>query len=277
VSADTSATAKSNSANTKIVLVFVVGAVLGFGVGFWLANNVNRQEQERLRADLSRLQSGAAASASPPGGSKQPARAAADDDASIPTLTDEQLKNAIARADASPSDAELQKQVGQNLYVYAWMKGKPSILPDVARVLKRAHELDPKDFKTALMGGDALFLAARDGGDTKQIADARKLYEDALAIKPDDTESRTKLGMTYFYDNPSDPKRAVQEYRRVLQADPRQEMALQSLAAALIETGNLDEAAKRLDELEKVNPSNQEISNLRAQLEQKKNAAKESK
>ena len=209
MSADTSATAKSNSANTKIVLVFVVGAVLGFGVGFWLANNVNRQEQDKLRADLSRSQSGA--TASPPGGSKQPARAAADDDASIPTLTDEQLKNAIARADASPSDAELQKQVGQNLYVYAWMKGKPSILPDVARVLKRAHELDPKDFKTALMGGDALFLAARDGGDTKQIAYARKLYEDALAIKPDDTESRTKLGMTYFYDNPSDPKRAVQE------------------------------------------------------------------
>jgi tetratricopeptide (TPR) repeat protein len=127
------------------------------------------------------------------------------------------------------------------------------------------------------MGGDALFLAARDGGDTRQIADARKLYEDALAIKPDDAESRTKLGMTYFYDKPPDPKRAISEYRRVLQADPRQEMALQSLAAALIETGSLDEAAKRLDELEKVNPSNQELSNLRAQLEQKKNEAKEVK
>jgi tetratricopeptide (TPR) repeat protein len=275
VSAETQTTATNKSVNTKIVIVFVVGAVLGFFVGFMLANSLNRQEQDKLRAELTRAQPNA--KDNPVGGSKQQAQAASDDDASIPTLTDEQLKNAIAKADASPSDADLQKQVGQNLYVYAWVKNKPSILPDVARILKRAHELDPKDFKTALMSGDALFLAARDGGDTKQIADARKLYEDALAIKPDDAESRTKLGMTYFYDKPSDPKRAISEYRRVLQADPRQEMALQSLAAALIETGNLDEAAKRLDELEKVNPSNQELSNLRAQLEQKKNEAKEAK
>lgn len=275
MSAETQTTAANKSANTKIVIVFVVGAVLGFFVGFMLANNLNRQEQDKLRAELTRPQPNA--KDNPAGGSKQQAQTAAGDDASIPTLTDEQLNNAIAKADASPADADLQKQVGQNLYVYAWVKNKPEILPDVARVLKRAHELDPKDFKTALMGGDALFLAARDGGDTKQLADARKLYEDALALKPDDAESRTKLGMTYFYDKPPDPKRAISEYRRVLQADPRQEMALQSLAAALIETGSLDEAAKRLDELEKVNPSNQELSNLRAQLEQKKNEAKEAK
>ena len=275
MSAETQTTATNKSVNTKIAIVFVVGAVLGFFVGFMLANSLNRQEQDKLRAELTHAQPNA--KDNPAGGSKQQTQTAADDDASIPTLTDEQLKNAIAKADASPADADLQKQVGQNLYVYAWVKNKPEILPDVARVLKRAHELDPKDFKTALMGGDALFLVARDGGDTKQIADARKLYEDALAIKPDDAESRTKLGMTYFYDKPSDPKRAISEYRRVLQADPRQETALQSLAAALIETGSLDEAAKRLDELEKVNPSNQELSNLRAQLEQKKNAAKEAK
>jgi ATP/maltotriose-dependent transcriptional regulator MalT len=54
-------------------------------------------------------------------------------------------------------------------------------------------------------------------------------------------------------------------------------MPLQNLAAALIETGNLDEAGKRLDELEKLNSSNSELSNLRAQLEQKRNAAKERK
>ena len=96
-------------------------------------------------------------------------------------------------------------------------------------------------------------------------------------MQPDDAIARTSLGLTYFYDKPSDPQRAMREYRRVLQTDPRQEMALQSLAAALIETRNLDEAAKRLDELEKVNPSNQELPNLRAQLEQKRNAAKEGK
>ena len=36
-----------------------------------------------------------------------------------------------------------------------------------------------------------------------------------------------------------------------------------------------EEAARRLDELEKVNPSNEELAGLRGQLEQKRNAAKE--
>ncbi len=107
------------------------------------------------------------------------------------------------------------------------------------------------------------------------IAEARKLYEAALGAKPDDAVVRTKLGLTYFYDNPPNPQRAIGEYRRALQADPRQEMSLQSLAAALVETGALDEAARRLDELEKMNPSNTELSGLRTQLEQKRNAAKE--
>jgi hypothetical protein len=52
-------------------------------------------------------------------------------------------------------------------------------------------------------------------------------------------------------------------------------MSVQSLVAALIETGSFDEAGRRLDELEKLNPSNAELPNLRAQLEQKRNAAKE--
>ena len=52
-------------------------------------------------------------------------------------------------------------------------------------------------------------------------------------------------------------------------------MAVQSLAAALIETGGFEEAGRRLDELERLNASNAELPNLRAQLEQKRNAAKE--
>ena len=94
-------------------------------------------------------------------------------------------------------------------------------------------------------------------------------------MKPDDAVVRTKLGLTYYYDNPPNPQRAIGEYRRALQTDPRQELSLQSLAAALIETGDFEEAARRLDELEKVNPSNTELPGLRAQLEQKRNAAKE--
>jgi tetratricopeptide (TPR) repeat protein len=264
--------------SARFVLIVLAGIVLGFVVGFALANGINRQEQDKLRAQLAQ-QGGAPATKPQAAGDKAQGatQKASGDEDSMPTLTPEQLKNAVAKADESPSDAELQRKVGQALYVYAWQAGNASILPDVARILKRAHDLDPKNFETALMAGDAHFLIARNGGDTKPLNDARKLYEEALASKPDDAEARTKLGMTYFYDKPPDAQRAIREYRRALQTDPRNEIPLQSIAAALIETGNLDEAEKRLNELQQVNANNQELARLRAQLEQKRNAAKEGK
>ena len=61
----------------------------------------------------------------------------------------------------------------------------------------------------------------------------------------------------------------------------REAVRLRSLAATvttnLMRERLLDEAEKHLGELEKVNPSNRELPSLRAQLEQKRNAAKEKK
>jgi predicted Zn-dependent protease len=262
---------EKSSVNTKTVLLVLAGIILGFVVGFALANGINRKEQDKLRAELTEQKAGGAKKTAEAGAGAQ---TAANGDGSFPTLSDEQLKNAVAKADASPGDAELQKKVGQALYVYAWQTSNASILSDVARILKRAHEADPKDFKTTVMAGDTHFLLAR-AGDAKQLGEARKLYEIALASEPDEVVVRTSLGLTYFYDQPSNPQRAIREYRRALQNDPRHELPLQSLAAALIETGGFDEAEKRLDELEKVNSSNVQLASLRAQLEQKRNASKD--
>ncbi|HEX7316685.1 MAG TPA: hypothetical protein VF297_22475 [Pyrinomonadaceae bacterium] len=267
-------TANVGGRNTSgIVIGVVVGIVLGFLGGFFLANGINREEHAKLTAELAAARAGGA---SQRGGAGKNQQASAPGGELSQTVTEEQMQNAVKRADQSPQDVELQKKVGQGLLMYASETGNASYLSDGARILKRAHDLDPKDYKTTVMAGDAQFLVERQGGgDTKLIAEARKLYEAALAAKPDDPIVRTKLGLTYFYDAPANPQRAVGEYRRALQSDPRQEMTLQSLAAALIETGGLDEAARRLDELEKVNASNTELPGLRAQLEQKRNAAKE--
>jgi tetratricopeptide (TPR) repeat protein len=275
---------EQSSIKTKTVLFIAAGLIVGFIVGFVLANNINRQEDERLRGELARLRaSGGAqkdsgerpASGTQDAAGSQRGSGAGGGGDSFPTLSPDQLNNAVAKADASPTDAEVQKKVGQALYVYAWQKGDDSILPDVARILKRAHDLDAKDYKTTVMAGDSAFLVARNGGDAAVLSDARKLYEAALSSKPDDVIVRTSLGLTYFYGKPPDARRAISEYRKVLKTDPKQEMALQSIAAALIETGDFTEAESRLGQLEKVNPSNTELSNLRAQLEQKKNAASE--
>ena len=266
------------SLSTRTIVVGVACLVIGFLAGFFLANGINRGETEKLSAEVIALRAGGAGGGSggkaapQQGGGQQTSSGGGD---SFPQLTDEQLANAVSKADAAPTDAELQRKVGQALYVYAWQTGNAAILPDVARILRRAHELDPKDFKTTVMAGDAQFLIARSKNDPQALTDSRKLYESALASQPDDAVVRTSLGLTYFYGNPSDPQRAIREYRRALQSDPRQEMSVQSLAAALIETGGFEEAGRRLDELEKLNASNAELPNLRAQLEQKRNASKE--
>jgi tetratricopeptide (TPR) repeat protein len=260
--------------NARTLAVGAACLVVGFVAGFFLADNVYKEEHRKLNAEVALLREGGGKAAAQSGG-QQPQQNPAAGDGSFPTLTDEQLGNAVKQADASPSDVEVQNKVGQALYFYAWEKGNAQILPDVARILKRAHSLDPKNYRTVVLAGDAHFLIASSGDDTKPLAEARRFYEIALAMQPEDAQVRTNLGRTYFFDKPPDPQRAIREYRRALQSDPKQETSVQSLAAALIETGGFDEAARRLEELEKLNPANAGLANLRAQLEQKRNAAKE--
>jgi tetratricopeptide (TPR) repeat protein len=272
---------ENSSLNARLILVGAGCLLAGFLAGFFLANNINRGEHERLSAEVATLRAGGAGgtqNGAPQDGGPQ--NSAAGDDAP-PQQTDKRLADALAdalaKADASPADKELQRKVGEAFYFYALRSRDSSVLPDMARILRRAHDLDPKDHKTTVMAGDAQFLLARSKNDARALAEARKLYESALAAQPEDAVVRTSFGLTYFYATPPDAKRAISEYRRALQSDPRQEMSVQSLAAALIETGDFEEAGRRLDELEKLDPSNVELANLRAQLEQKRNAAKEGK
>src|SRR5215207_7832692 len=155
------------SLNKRVLIAGALGVVLGFLAGFFLANGINREEQERLRAELTSARAGAPARGGGAEQGRQPATPGGGD--SFPTLTDEQLKSAVAQADASPSDAELQHKVGQSLYFYAWEKGNAQILPEVARILKRAHSLDPKNYRTAVIAGDAHFLIATQSGDPKTL------------------------------------------------------------------------------------------------------------
>ena len=266
---------EQSRASVKIVLIFLAGTLLGFVVGFALANRINRQELDSLHAQLTPQRGGADAKRAGAGDRPQGGAQGDSGDDSIPTLTDEQLQGGIARADANPADLDLQRKTGQGLFYYAMKTGNTSVLPDVARILKRVHDADPKDYQSTVLAGNAHFLVARGGGDARMLGEARKLYEQALASKPDDVIVRTSLGLTYFYDKPPDTQRAIREFRRALQAEPRNEMTLQSIAAALIEAGGFEEAGRRLDELGQVNPRNPELANLRAQLEQKRNAAKE--
>ena len=245
---------------TSKLLYAVAGLVLGFAAGFFFADHANRKEIERLRAEAAHQ--GTQSS----GGDKQTAKGEKS------SLTDDELRNVIAKADASPDNIDLQRKVGQGLYLYAAQFNKPDLLPEAIRVLKRAEAAAPQDYDTLVMLGNAEFDLAR-AADPAHLKEARAYYAKALAQKPADINVRTDMGLTYFFDTPSDPKRAIQEYRRSLAQDPRHEMTLQNLAAALIATGELAEAEQRLDQLQSVNAANPALSDLRAQLAQRRNAA----
>ncbi|MDQ1611563.1 MAG: hypothetical protein QOG00_1494 [Pyrinomonadaceae bacterium] len=258
--------------NTHKILYALAGLVAGCVIGFFFASSVDRKELEQLRGEVARAR-GSSNNNSGQGTGASPNSAAANDPAaSMPT--DAEMRELISKADANQQDAEYQRKVGQGIYMYALSTGKATLLPEAVRLLKRAHEADPKNYDTTVLVGNSLFALGQ-ASDASKYGEARVYYNKALASKPEDTNVHTLLGMTYYFGQPSDPQRAIREYRKSLAAEPRHEMALQSLSSALIATGALDEAQQRIEQLQAVNASNAALSNLRAQLAQAKNAAKE--
>jgi Tfp pilus assembly protein PilF len=257
--------------NTHKILYALAGLVAGCVIGFFFASSVDRKELEQLRGEVARARGSSNNNAGQQAGAS-PNAAANDPAASMPT--DEEMRELISKADANQQDAEYQRKVGQGIYMYALSTGKATLLPEAVRLLKRAHEADPKNYDTTVLVGNSLFALGQ-ASDASKYGEARVYYNKALASKPEDTNVHTLLGMTYYFGQPSDPERAIREYRKSLAAEPRHEMALQSLSSALIATGALDEAQQRIEQLQAVNASNAALSNLRAQLAQAKNAAKE--
>ena len=261
--------------NKQKILYALIGLIAGCAIGFFFANSVNRKELEELRGEVARARNSSGASQpQQQQGTRRSANGNAGDAQGESLPTEDELRDLIAKADARSDDVDYQRKVGQGVYMYALSTGQPALMPEAVRLLKRAHEADPKNYETIVLVGNSLFASAQ-VGDASKFGEARVYYNKALATKPEDANVQTLLGMTYFLGQPSDPERAIKAYRKSLATEPRQEMALQSLASALIATGALAEAEKRIEELQTVNASNVSLTNLRAQLAQAKNAAKE--
>jgi tetratricopeptide (TPR) repeat protein len=248
------------------VLYTIIGLLLGFIIGFMFANQVNRGASDAARQAAPRQPSApaqaGASDAQSPGGNAQGGP------------TEAEIRDAIAKADARPEDVALQKNFGIVLYRYANQTRNAGLLPDVARMLKRAYQADQKDRDLAVALGNVLFDMGQ-ATDPTHFKEARDYYQKALELKADDPNVRTDLGLTYYFGQPSDPQRAIAEYRKSLAIDPRHEPTLQNLSAALITVGQTAEAQKMIDQLSALNPQNPALSDLRAQMAQSRNKAQE--
>jgi len=236
------------------VLYSIIGLLLGYVVAFTFVTYVNLREGG----------AGASGAASGQGGAGVPAGRTAG------SAQEEEIRERLRQLDAAareqPENFDLQMQAGR-------AHGMVGEFEEAIDFLTRARELRPDDYGATVELGNQNFEAQR-----YEVAES--LYKEALQKNPDDLNVRTDLGLTYFFRTPRDTERAIAEFRRSLERDPRHELTLQNMTAVLasraalldadatLRRKSLEEAELMLVRLEALNPSNPSLPRLRDSLKQ---------
>jgi tetratricopeptide (TPR) repeat protein len=238
--------------NKKAIALCIIAVIAGLVGGFLLANSLNRKELENLRAENAQLKNA----------SGQPGEL---------TLADEEIQKKIAEADRNPTNFEFQKNLAIGLYRYAQMKQDAKFLPDVLRLLKRANEINPQDYATIVALGNVYFDLGQVNKDNAAIEQSREFYRKALTLKKDDADVQSDLGLTYFFAAPPQADKAIAEYEKALQINPKHEKSLENLIRANLSLGRSKEAEDFLNKLKQIDSTNEALPDLEAQIAQSKN------
>lgn len=237
---------------TKNILYSLAGVILGFFIGFTIANFSGRP---RLGATTAVNTSA--------GRAVDPARGDGQLPPNHPNLNNgggagsavassAQAQSAMDAADRNPQDFTSQIRAAAIFY-------QLEAFDKTELYLNRALALKPND-------PDALTGMAHTKYDTGDFPGAATYYEKALAQRPDDADLRADFGSTYARRTPPNYERAIEEYRKVLAVDPRHEQALARLADVSLQKGDKATARDAIDKLASVNPSSPVLSTLRANL-----------
>ena len=238
--------------NKKVFWISLVAVIISFFGGFLLANALNRNELNTIRAEIERLKN------------------STPQDKSEVSLSDEEIRQKIAEADKNPENFNFQKNLGLALYRYATMKQDAQLLAEIARLLTRANQQDAKDYEVLITLGNCYFDIGYIKKDNENLTKAREFYQKALSQKPNDVNVRTDLGLTYFLVNPPETDKALAEFQKSLQTNLKHEKTLQVTAQALLSQKKVAEAANYLTRLREVNPENQFLPEFESQLSQQK-------
>ena len=244
--------------NGKSFWLSMVAVVVSFAGGFLLANALNRNDLNQLRAENERLKSAA-----------EEAKQNEKDS----TLSDEEIRARIAEADKNPNDAASQKNLGIALYKYAVMKQDANLLSEAGRLLDRAYQNNPKDYEVTVALGDTYFDIGYNQKDNTQYEKARGFYQKALEQKPSDVDVRTDFGLTYFLTEPPEYEKAIAEFQKSLQTNPKHEKTLQVMAQTLLAQNKVAEAEKFVARLKETNAGNQYLAQLQSKIADLKNSA----
>jgi tetratricopeptide (TPR) repeat protein len=239
---------------SRNILFCSIGVILGFVVGFFVANGVSRPLAPASTASTANTAAGpldSSDSALPPdhpdiGGASGGANRAGA------AATSPEAQAAMEKADRNAKDFDAQMNAAQTF----------SRLEDFAKAslyLERALALKPTDFEALRAMGNTKY----DGGD---FVAAASFYERALAVKPDDPDIRTDLGNTYFRRTPPDFARAIVEYRKSVAIDATHETTWKNIAAAALNLGDKATASEAVERLAKLNARSPELEEYRQKL-----------
>lgn len=221
-----------------------LAVALSFAGGFFLANALNRNDLDRLRAENERLKT------TQPDPSKDIENA------------DQEIQAKIKEAEANPKDYQLQRGLGMALYRYGSMKQDVALLNQTVVILERALAIEPNERDLQIALANTHFDLDYFGKTGTDYQKAETVYRSILKETPDDVEIRTDLGLTLFLREPPDLQAAIKEFETALKKEPRHKKALQFMVRAKWRSGEPKEAAKFLDELRAVDPGSQAVSEL---------------
>ncbi|MGB7921777.1 MAG: tetratricopeptide repeat protein [Pyrinomonadaceae bacterium] len=229
------------------VLFSIIGLLLGLIIGFIATNSINqsgggsapRAQQTAKPTTQSEL---------PPDHPTVPSNGVADSGQMQAAVTE-----AIQKARSEPDNFEAQMEAAQLYYQIRRYN-------EAIEFLLRANQLRPDSYEAVVALANTYF-------DAEKYKEAEQWYTAALIKRPEDINVRTDLGLTFLFREPPDIDRAISEFRKSLQRDPRHEQTLQNLTVALTRKGDAKEAQATLAKLEEVNPSSQSLAKLRSDLE----------
>lgn len=258
--------------SSRNLLFCLAGLVLGFSVGFVLANQIVPAGGRAPAEAAAPTESQAPSAASAPGsaGPIDPTQAGGPLPAGHPDInslasdgspadpngvaaTNVDAQKAMEAADAKAGDFKLQLAAAETFY-------RLKAYDKATLYLDRAVKLRPRDAAALALAGHARY----DAGDFPAAA---AFYERALSVEPNNADVRADLGNTYTKRQPPDLRRAVEEYRKAIKANPRHEIALQNMASVAAQLGDKAAAREAVEQLSAANPANPTLPALRSAVE----------
>jgi tetratricopeptide (TPR) repeat protein/uncharacterized protein YneF (UPF0154 family) len=146
-------------------------------------------------------------------------------------------------------------------------KGPDSIeIASKIQSLKDIVKKDPKNLSAWVELGNLYF-------DSGQPKEAIEPYRQYLAIKPDNSDVRTDMGIMYRALGEFD--RAIEEFKKAAQSDPKHVNSRYNIGIVLLhDKQDIKGAIKAWEEYLKVDPKSERADRVRAQMDKLKKMAK---